>query len=58
MVFVGWIVGFVGCGFSGLWWKLWIVKVVACGGGCGLWRFWVVVEVVACFVGFVLMGVG
>ena len=29
---------------------------VSCGGSCGLWRFWVVVEVVACFVGFVGMG--
>ena len=31
---------------------------VSCGGSCGLWRFWVVVEVVACFVGFVVVVVG
>ena len=31
---------------------------VGCGRGCGLWRFWVVMEVVACFVGFMGMGMG
>ena len=34
------------------------MKVVGCGGGCGLWRFWVVVEVMACFMGFVGIGMG
>nr|POE93719.1 hypothetical protein CFP56_31278 [Quercus suber] len=31
---------------------------MGCGGACGLWRFWVIVEVVACFVGFVVVVVG
>ena len=31
---------------------------VGCGRCCELWRFWVVVEVVACFLGFVVVGVG
>ena len=35
-----------------------VVGLVGCGGGCGLWRFWVVVEVVAYFVGFVVVVVG
>ena len=46
------------CGLWVWWIVVEVVGLVGCGGGCGLWRFWVVVEVVACFVGFMVVGVG